>query len=84
MNDVEVNLQSNNPDIDNLVKTILKQDKKYDFKDMEVTCTDSDFDKESFKNILVTSINELNKMLQIEDCNFKNKLEQLTDKKESI
>lgn len=66
INKAKVELQSNNPNIKNLVEKILDQDEKFDFNNIEIECSDDSFDKDSFKKIIIDSIVEFKKQLIIE------------------
>ena len=48
-----------------LVDLILKQDDKFDFNTIEIKTNDDKFDKDSFKEILVESINEFKNNIQL-------------------
>ena len=67
INKTKVELQSNNPNIKNLVEKILVQDEKFDFNDIEIECSDDSFDKDSFKKIIVDSVFEFKKQLILEN-----------------
>ena len=67
INETKVELQSNNPNIKNLVEKILAQDEKFDFNNIEIECSDENFDKSSFKKIIIDSVAEFKKQLIIEN-----------------
>lgn len=72
INNEMIELESNNPDLKSLINLILKQEEKFNFDTIEVKTDDDKFDKESFKEILIESINE-----------FKNKIKLLEIKKDA-
>lgn len=72
-NDIE--LESNNPDLKKLVNTIIKQDDNFDFNSIEIKIDDDSFDKDSFKEILLESIQEFKENLKTIDIK-ENKIEQ--------
>lgn len=72
INNEIVELESNNPDLKTLINLILKQEENFNFDTIEVKTDDDKFDKESFKEILIESINE-----------FKNKIKLLEIKKDA-
>ena len=65
INKEKIELESNNPDLKVLVDLILKQDDKFDFNTIEIKTNDDKFDKDSFKEILVESINEFKNNIQL-------------------
>lgn len=67
INKTKVELQSNNPNIKNLVEKILDQDEKFDFNTIEIACSDDNFDKDSFKKIIIDSVIDFKKQLIIEN-----------------
>lgn len=72
INNETIELESNNPDLKALINLILKQKENFNFDTIEVKTDDDKFDKESFKEILIESINE-----------FKNKIKLLEIKKDA-
>ncbi len=72
INNEMIELESNNPDLKSLINLILKQEENFNFDTIEVKTDDDKFDKESFKEILIESINE-----------FKNKIKLLEIKKDA-
>lgn len=56
-----IELKSNNPNIKELVLKIIEQSDDYDFNSIEVNADDENFDKDSFKKILIGSINDFKK-----------------------
>ena len=79
-----VELQSNNPNIKNLVEKILEQDEKFDFNNTEIECLDDSFDKNAFKTIIVDSIKEFKQQLIIEEKSNIDKLEKIKKEKQKI
>ena len=79
-----VELQSNNPNIKNLVEKILEQDEKFDFNNTEIECLDGNFDKDAFKAIIVDSIKDFKQQLIIEEKSNSNKLEKIKKEKQKI
>ena len=72
INNEMIELESNNPDLKSLINLILKKEENFNFDTIEVKTDDDKFDKESFKEILIESINE-----------FKNKIKLLEIKKDA-
>ena len=70
INNETIELESNNPDLKALINLILKQKENFNFDTIEIKTDDDKFDKDSFKEILIESINE-----------FKNKIKLLEIKK---
>ena len=70
INSETIELESNNPDLKSLINLILSQEENFNFDTIEIKTDDDKFDKDSFKEILIESINE-----------FKNKIKLLEIKK---
>lgn len=70
INSETIELESNNPDLKSLINLILSQEENFNFDTIEIKTDDDKFDKDSFKEILIESINE-----------FKNKIKLLETKK---
>lgn len=70
INSETIKLESNNPDLKSLINLILSQEENFNFDTIEIKTDDDKFDKDSFKEILIESINE-----------FKNKIKLLEIKK---
>lgn len=81
-NDIE--LESNNPDLKKLVNAIIEQDSNFDFNDIEIKIDDDNFDKESFKEILLNSIKEFKEKLKIIDSNKEGTEKKINKLEESI
>lgn len=81
INKTKVELQSNNPNIKNLVEIILNQDDTFDYNSIRTECNDDNFDKESFNRILIDSITEFKKQLAIEDKDNNNRIEKISKEK---
>ena len=79
-----IELLSDNPDIKKLVEIILKQDKDFDFKKIEIICSDEKFDKENFKSILINSIEEFKTNIKLEEQNKKEKAEKIEQLKSEL
>lgn len=79
-----IELLSDNPDIKKLVEIILKQDKDFDFKKIEIICSDEKFDKENFKSILINSIEEFKINIKVEEQNKKEKAEKIEQLKSEL
>ena len=79
INNTKVELQSNNPNIKNLVEKILIQDENFDFNTIEIECSDENFDKDSFKKIIVDSVTDFKKQLIIEDKDNSDKLKKIAN-----
>lgn len=82
INNTKVELQSNNPNIKNLVEIILVQDEAFDFNNIEIECLDDCFDKDSFKKIIVDSVIDFKKKLIIEEKDNNDKIEKIENKKD--
>lgn len=65
INNESVELESNNPDLKKLVDLIIKQDDNYDYKMIDIETKDEKFDKEGFKDILIQSIADFKKNVQL-------------------
>lgn len=70
INSETIELESNNSDLKSLINLILSQEENFNFDTIEIKTDDDKFDKDSFKEILIESINE-----------FKNKIKLLEIKK---
>ena len=81
INETNVELQSNNPNIKNLVEIILDQDDEYDFTTIKIECSDDNFDKDSFTKIIIDSITDFKKLLIIEDKNNNDKIVKIEKEK---
>ena len=83
INKTDVELESNNPDLKNLVNVIISQDENFDFNNIEIKIDNDNFDKNSFKEILLNSILEFKENLKRIDIKKKN-LEQKINSLEEI
>lgn len=83
INKIDVELESNNPDLKNLVNVIISQDENFDFNNIEIKVEDDNFDKDNFKEILLNSILEFKENLKSIDIKKKN-LEQKINSLEEI
>ena len=79
-----IELLSDNPDIKKLVEIILKQDKDFDFKKIEIICSDEKFDKNNFKSILINSIEEFKTNIKLEEQNKKEQAEKIEQLKSEL
>lgn len=79
-----IELLSDNPDIKKLVEIILKQDKDFDFKKIEIICSDEKFDKDNFKSILINSIEEFKTNIKLEEQNKKEQAEKIEQLKSEL
>ena len=75
-----IKLQSNNPDLKELIRTIIAQDSEYDFEMIEVNTDDQYFDKIGFRKILLEAIKEFKKSVELHELNAKNN-ESILDEK---
>lgn len=85
INNETIELESNNPDLKALINLILKQDKNFNFDTIEIKTDDDKFDKDSFKEILIESINEFKnkiKLLEIKKVADRKIIEELVEKLE--
>lgn len=83
INNETIKLESNNPDLKSLIDLILKQDNDFDFNTIEIESDDDNFDKKSFKEILVESIEEFKnkiELLEIKKTDDTNKIEEMLKK----
>ena len=83
INNEAIKLESNNPDLKSLIDQILKQDNNFDFNTIEIESDDDNFDKKSFKEILVESIEEFKnkiELLEIKKTDDTNKIEEMLKK----
>lgn len=82
INKTDIALESNNPDLKKLVNVIINQDEKFDFNSIEIKIDDDSFDKDSFKEILLNSIQEFKeglKRIDIKKKNVEQKISSLED-----
>lgn len=82
INKTDVELESNNPDLKKLVNTIISQDENFDFNNIEIKIDDDNFDKDSFKEILLNSIQEFKenlKRIDIKEKNLEQKINSLEE-----
>lgn len=73
-----IELKSNNPNLKELVSKIIEQDNDYDFNSIEVNANDENFDKDSFKEILISSINDFKnktKLVELKREETKNEID---------
>lgn len=85
INNETIELESNNPDLKALINLILKQEENFNFDTIEIKTDDDKFDKDSFKEILIESINEFKnkiKLLEIKKVADKKIIEELVEKLE--
>ena len=80
INDIIILIDSDTPNFDDLVKTVIEM-KGYDFNKMVVTCTDDSFDTETFKNSLLNVITSVVQGLDIEKEKLARLLEEIEEKK---
>ena len=71
INEIDIELESNNPNLKKLVSVIINQDDNFDFNSIEIKIDDENFDKDSFKEILLHSIQEFKENLKIIDIKEK-------------
>ena len=74
-------LSSNNPNLDGFITTILDIKDKCDFKLLKVETSNEEFDKDGFESILIKSIEEFIKELELNKENLKNALDKIKDEK---
>lgn len=85
INNETIELESNNPDLKALINLILKQKENFNFDTIEIKTDDDKFDKDSFKEILIESINEFKnkiKLLEIKKVADEKTIEELVEKLE--
>ena len=85
INNETIELESNNPDLKALINLILKQEENFNFDTIEIKTDDDKFDKDSFKEILIESINEFKnkiKLLEIKKVADEKTIEELVEKLE--
>lgn len=85
INSVTIELESNNPDLKSLINLILRQEENFNFDTIEIKTDDDKFDKDSFKEILIESINEFKnkiKLLEIKKVADRKIIEELLEKSE--
>lgn len=74
-------LSSNNPNLDGFITAILDIKDKCDFKLLKVETSNEEFDKVGFESILIKSIEEFIKELELNKENLKNALDKIKDEK---
>lgn len=82
INKTDIELESNNPDLKKLVNAIISQDENFDFNSIEIKIDDDNFDKDSFKEILLNSIQEFKgnlKRIDIKEKNVEQKISNLEE-----
>lgn len=85
INSEPIELESNNPDLKSLINLILRQEENFNFDTIEIKTDDDKFDKDSFKEILIESINEFKnkiKLLEIKKVADRKIIEELVEKLE--
>lgn len=68
--DASVELTSSSPDLDTFVKKIVAYKDKIDVETITVMCDDEQFDTDSFKEIVTTSIKDFLKAIALEQTKF--------------
>lgn len=66
-NDNKIELNSNNPDLNNFVSKVVELKDTCNFENLEVETDNPDFDKEGFKSIVITSIKSFLKDIEINE-----------------
>ena len=84
INNESVELESNNPDLKKLVDLIIKQDDNYDYKMIDIETKDEKFDKEGFKDILIQSIADFKKNVQLVESTSLENTKKLSELKNLI
>lgn len=71
-NSINVELDSELPDINEIVKTIVKERDKIDINKIEVTSENDNFDSEGFKQIIKDSFSKFIEEIKIDKNSIKN------------
>lgn len=84
INNKTIDLKSNNPDIKELVLNVIKQNDDYDFNSIEVIADDKNFDKDSFKEILIESIKDFKNNTKLVELKYEETKNEINKYKETI
>lgn len=79
LNDIE--LESNTPNIDSLIKFVIDNRNKINVEDIEVTCDDKNFDEQGFQMIIVNSIKKFLEKIALNEEQFQIQIEKLKEVK---
>lgn len=79
--EASVELASSSPDLDAFVKKIVEYKEKIDIEKIAVTCDDENFDVDSFKEIVSTSIKDFLDAIALEQKKFDEVIAGLQDDK---
>lgn len=81
--DCVVTLTSDNPNLDSLIEAFIENKDSIDINNISVESSNSKFDKESFKDILISSFNSFSEDLKLEKEKYDLEINKLTSDKSS-
>lgn len=84
INNKTIDLKSNNPDIKKLVLNVIEQDDDYDFNSIEVIADDKNFDKDSFKEIIIESIRDFKESTKLVESKYEDTKNEIDKYKETM
>lgn len=73
----DIELESNTPNLDEFIKFVVENRDKIKIKDIEVNCSNKDFDSKGFQTIIVNSIENFLKKIEINEKQFNEQIEKL-------
>ena len=76
-------IDSDTPSFDELLSTVIEK-KTYDFNQIIISCDDEKFDKESFKNALVSTIESLIKDISVDKEKLDSQLKKINEEKTAL
>ena len=80
--DNEINLNSDNPDLNVFVTKVIELKDSCNFELIEITTANEDFDKKGFKDIVLKSINSFLKDIEINEEQLEQALKSIKETKE--
>ena len=83
VNKTTIKIDSDTPDFKELVNTVILN-QSFDYKNIVVECEDEKFDKESFKDALVSVIESTLKSLTIQNEKLKELLKKISEEKDKL
>lgn len=78
----EVTLQSDAPDIDSLVNSIVQLKGQFDPKDITIECEHKGFDKASFKDVVIEATNDFLEAIRLDKTAYDAALSKLQSSQE--
>ncbi len=83
VNGTIIKIDSDTPDFKELVNAVISN-QNFDFKNIDVDCEDEKFDKESFKDALISVIESTLKSLAIQNEKLEELLKKIKEEKEKL